>query len=176
MNAQLDISRLSIQLDVTIRKLHREDLRKLEWYGEFKHYRHLFLRSYQDQVKGNRLMLVADVNDFPVGRLFIQFYNPRSQVSDGQTRAYLYSFHVMEMFRGKSIGTRLIHSAESILLKKQFRYATIAVAKDNEGALRLYQGQNYHIYSENEGRWQYPDHRGHIRYVHEPCWLLEKTL
>lgn len=176
MSAQADIFQLSIQLEVTIRKLQRHDLPKLEWHGQFKHYRHLFARSYQGQVDGNRLMLVADVNDYPVGRLFIQFYSPRSKVSDGRTKAYLYSFHVMEIFRGQSIGTRLIHAAETVLHKKKFHVAKIAVARDNEGALKLYQRQNYHIYGESEGRWQYHDHRGRVRYVHEPCWLLEKKL
>ncbi len=176
MSAQTDIFQLSLQLDVTIRKLEREDLPKLEWHGQFKHYRRLFARSYQGQVDGHRLMLVADVNDFPVGRLFIQLYSPRSKVSDGRTKAYLYSFHVMELFRGQGIGTRLIQAAETILKKKRFRYAKIAVARDNEGALRLYRRQNYRIYGESEGKWQYHDHRGRVRYVHEPCWLLEKNL
>lgn len=176
MVAQADVFQLAVQLKVTIRKLQRDDLPKLEWYGEFKHYRYLFLRSYQGQVDGNRLMLVADVNDYPVGRLFIQFNSPSSKFSDGHTKAYLYSFHMMEMFRGQGIGTRLIHAAETILRKRKFQYAIIAVAKDNEGALRLYQGQDYVIYGEDKGKWQYYDHRRRVRQVHEPCWLLEKKL
>lgn len=176
MSAQADIFQLSIQLKVTIRKLRRNDLRKLEWHGEFRHYRRLFLRSYKGQVDGSRLMLIADVNDYPVGRLFVQFYSPRSKVSDGRTKAYLYSFHVMEMFRGQSIGTRLIHAAEAVLRKKKFRLASIAVARENIGALSLYQRQDYVIYGEDKGKWHYQDHRGRVRYVHEPCWLLEKKL
>jgi len=176
MSAQAEINRLAIQLDVTIRKLRRDDLPKLEWYGEFKHYRRLFRRSYQGQVDGSRLMLVADVNDFPVGRLFIQFYSPKSRVSDGRTKGYLYSFHVMEMFRGQQIGTRLIHNAEAILRNRKFHKATIAVAKENIGALKLYQREDYVIYGEDKGQWQYYDHRGRVRSVNEPCWLLEKQL
>lgn len=176
MSAQAEITQLAIYLNVTIRKLRCDDLPKLEWYGQFKHYRRLFKRSYQGQLDGTRLMLVADVNDFPVGRLFIQFYSPKSRVSDGHSKAYLYSFQVIEMLRGQQVGTRLIHCAESVLRKKKFLKATIAVAKDNMGALKLYQREDYIIYGEDEGRWQYYDHRGRVCSVHDPCWLLEKQL
>lgn len=176
MTAQSDFAELSITLNVTIRQLIKDDLRKLEWHGEFKHYRRLFWRSYQGQLKNTRLMLVADVNNMPVGRLFIQFSSPRSKVSDGNSKAYLYSFNVMNVFRGHGLGTRLIQHAESILIQKDFRIATIAVSKENNGALRLYQRQNYTIYGEDEGRWQYYDHRGRLKRVYDPCWLLEKQL
>ncbi|MGB7339786.1 MAG: GNAT family N-acetyltransferase [Phototrophicaceae bacterium] len=176
MSAQTDIIDFTIHMDVSIRQLEQSDLPKLEWYGQFQHYRRLFLRSYQGQLAGNRILLVADVNDFPVGRLFIQLDSARSRLSDGHTKAYLYSFHVMEMFRGQHIGTQLIVTAENILRSRHFEIATIAVAKDNTGGLRLYQRQAYVIYGEEAGNWQYTDHRGHVQFVHEPCWLLQKTL
>ncbi|MEM9953838.1 MAG: GNAT family N-acetyltransferase [Chloroflexota bacterium] len=176
MSAQIDFGQTTVELTVQIRQLQQSDLAKLEWYGQFSHYRRLFMRSYQGQVAGNRLMLVADVKDFPVGRLFIQFHSKGSRLSDGQTKAYLYSFHVMEMFRGQHIGTKLIHTAEDILNQRDFQYVTIAVSKENEGALRLYQRQGYTIYSDDAGQWQYRDHRGRVRYVNDPCWLLQKTL
>lgn len=176
MDAQIDTPQFEIHLDVTIRQLKQDDLPKLEWYGQFQHYRRLFMRSYKGQLAGNRIMLVADINGFPVGRLFIQLNSPRSKLSDGFTKAYLYSFQVMEMFRGQHIGTQLIKTAEAILQSKQYKIATIAVTKDNAGGLRLYQRHGYVIYDEEAGHWQYTDHRGVLQSVHEPCWLLHKML
>lgn len=176
MTAQDEVFELAVTLQVTIRKLKQSDLHLLEWYGQFKHYRRLFLKSYHGQLAGSRLMLVADVNDFPIGRLFIQFRKQNSRISDGKRRAYLYSFCVLDWFQGRGIGTQLIQAAETILSKRHYEVATIAVAKENEGALRLYQRQGYHIFGEEEGRWRYYDHRNRLCHVHEPCWLLEKLL
>lgn len=176
MTAQDEAFEIALNLEVKIRRLEQADLRKLEWYGQFKHYRRLFLRSYHGQLEGSRLMLVADMNDFPIARLFIQFYSKNTRISDGKNRAYLYSFYVMDMFQQQGIGTRLIQAAETLLSQRAYRTATIAVAKENAGALRLYQRQGYRIFSEEEGRWRYHDHRGKLRHVHEPCWLLEKDL
>lgn len=176
MTEQSDTLNLAITIDVNIRQLRKEDLRKLEWYGEFLHYRRLFMRSYQGQLRGTRHLLVADVRGFPVGRLFIQFESPRKHIADGHSRGYLYSFHIMEMFRGQGIGTHLIHAAESMLLAKGFHTATIAVSRTNHGARRLYQRYGYVIIDQEEGKWQYYDHLGKLHRVHDPCWLLEKKL
>ncbi len=105
MTSQADFTRFGIHLEVTIRQLREDDLPKLEWYGQFKHFRNLFRRSYEGQVKGYRFMLVATVNDFPIGRLFIQYGQSRSRLSDGRNRGYLYSFQVMEIFRGNRDST-----------------------------------------------------------------------
>lgn len=167
---------MTVQLPITLRQMHRDDLPKLEWYGEFKHFRNLFRRSFREQALGNRYLLVADCRGFPVGRLFVQLHSRHGGIADGHTRGYLYSFHVMEMFRGCGIGTRMIQAAEHILITRQFKKVSIAVAKENEGALRLYQRQGYRIYADDAGHWRYVDHRGVIQDVHEPCWLLEKML
>lgn len=165
-----------ITMPIRIRKLQRDDLPKLEWHGEFTHYRKVFLRTYKEQRKGNRIMLVADCQDFPVGRLFIQFRSISGNLADGETKGYIYSFHVMAMFRGQGIGTRMLQVAEVILKRRSFQLVTIAVAKDNFGALRLYQRYGYTIYGQHEGRWQYRDHNNDLRAVHEPAWLMKKEL
>lgn len=176
MTAQDNRFEYSVTLQITIRELEYADLAKLEWFGQFKHYRRLFLKSYRGHQEGSRLMLVADLNGFPIGRLFIQLRGQNARFNDRKRRAYLYSFHVMDMFQRQGIGTHLINAAETILIDHRYEVATIAVAKENEGALRLYQRQGYQIYGEEEGRWRYYDHRNILRQVHEPCWVLEKAL
>jgi len=167
---------LTIALEVTIRIATKDDLPKLEWYGQFRHFRRLFRRSYRHQQLGNRLMLIADSNDFPIGRLFVQFQSSNTVIANGFSRAYLYSFHVMEMFRGRGIGTQLIETAERILRERKFTSVTIAVAKQNERALQLYRKRGYKTFADDAGEWRYYDHHGRIRYVQEPCWLMQKEL
>lgn len=166
----------TLTLPITIRPLVREDLSKLEWFGAYLHFRNLFYRSYEEREQGRREMLVAVCNGFPIGRLFILFTSRNHIIADGRRRAYLYSFAVMEMFRGGGIGSRLIEAAEAILVARNFSFATIAVAKTNTGALRLYQRYGYIIFDEENSDWDYVDHQGITRHVKEPCWLLEKRL
>jgi ribosomal protein S18 acetylase RimI-like enzyme len=176
MTAHENGLQFSVHLNITVRQARYEDIARLEWYGQFKHFRRLFQRSYREQVEGRRLLLVADSNSFPIGRLFIQFNSKNKRTSDGVTRAYLYSFHIIEVMRSCGIGTRMMDVAESILMERGFKIATIAVAKNNQGALRLYERRGYTVFGEDEGKWRYYDHLGQLQHVHEPAYLLEKNL
>jgi ribosomal protein S18 acetylase RimI-like enzyme len=165
-----------VQIPIVLRIATSSDLPKLEWYGQYTHYRRVFRRAFREQQAGNRFILVAASRDFPVGLIIIQLRSTEPTVADGSTRAYLYSLRVMEMFRGQGIGTRLIREAESLIMDRGFQWTTIAVAKHNQRARRLYEGLDYQIIKEDPGQWSYLDHRGQPRYVSEPCWLLEKDL
>jgi ribosomal protein S18 acetylase RimI-like enzyme len=172
----LDRSSMTIHLPVTIRLAEKNDVLKLEWYGQYTHFRHLIRRAYREQQRGRRWMLLADCNGFPIGQVFVQLASTNERVADGKTRAYLYSFRVMAMFQGHGIGTRLMQEAEAMLVEYGFSMATLSVAKTNHDAMRLYQRNGYRVFSEDPGRWNYVDHRGITQYVEEPCWVLEKFL
>jgi ribosomal protein S18 acetylase RimI-like enzyme len=172
----IDGSSMTIQMPVTIRLAEKSDISKLEWYGQFIHFRYVLRRAYREQERGRRFMLVADCNGFPIGQVFIQLSSTNTRVADGKNRAYLYSFRVMEMFQGHGIGTKLLKEAEKMLVERGFRSATLSVTKTNTDAMRLYQRHGYRIFSEDPGRWDYIDHRGITQYVEEPCWVLEKFL
>ena len=167
---------LSIQLPILIRQVKKHDLPNLEWNGQFTHYRNLFRRNFREQEEGKRILLIADSNGIPIARLFILFKSQDTDIADGKVRGYLYSFYVMEAFRKHGIGTRLIQAAENILRERNFKIATIAVSKTNIDALRLYQHLGYEEFGESSGKWQYRDHRGRLKKVNDPCWLLEKNL
>jgi ribosomal protein S18 acetylase RimI-like enzyme len=167
---------LILEIPVTFRIATREDLPKLEWFGQYTHFRNLIRRSFREQVNGRRLLLVADFNGFPIGQVFIQFQSMNTNIADGSTRGYFYSFRVMDLFQNQGIGTRLLQEAETILIERGYRYVTLSVAKDNPDALRLYERNGYYIIGQDEGRWSYVDHRGVTRDVVEPCWMLEKSL
>ncbi len=172
----LDRTTLTISIPVQIRLAEMDDLPKLEWYGQYSHYRNIFRKAYREQLLGKRLMLLADSNNFPIGHVFIQFIDPDQDNVQDYKRAYLYSFRVMEMFRGYGIGTQLMLEAENLMIDRDFRIALIAVSKENRNALRLYEQLGYTIFAEDTGNWSYIDHEGRTRSVHEPCWLLQKEI
>jgi ribosomal protein S18 acetylase RimI-like enzyme len=175
-NSEQATLQFNVNLTIGIRQATKDDIKLLEWNGQYKHYRNLFRRSFKEQVQGRRYLLVADHNGYPVGRLFVQFKGRNRAMSDGAIRGYLYSFRVLDGLQGCGVGTRLIHAAEDVLLAQQFQVATIAVVKDNAGALRLYRRHGYEVFDEDDGKWHYHDHRGRIQHVYEPAWLLAKVL
>lgn len=172
----LDHSTMTLHLPITFRVAEKADLHKLEWHGQYAHFRALIRRAYREQLRGRRVMLLADLNGFPIGQIFIQLDSNNPRVADGWRRAYLYSFRVMEMFQGHGVGTRLLAEAEAVLIARGFGTVTLSVAKTNEGALRLYRRAGYRIFDQDPGHWHYVDHRGVRHDVHEPSWMLEKTL
>jgi ribosomal protein S18 acetylase RimI-like enzyme len=165
-----------VQMKVVFRPAEREDLPKLEWYGEYTHYRRVFQRAFEDQLAGRRLMLLADVNGWPVGQLFIQLEMFDEPFPSDRKRAYMYSLRVMDAFQRQGIGTALLQEAESILIERGYDSVSIAAAKENEAARRLYEHQGFRVVTEDAGRWHYVDHEGRTRQVVEPCWILEKQL
>jgi ribosomal protein S18 acetylase RimI-like enzyme len=167
---------LTLKATLKIRKATIEDVKHLEWNGQFTHFRKLFRRAYLEQRNGKRLMLVMDFNGYPIARLFIQFISTDGVIADGKSRGYIYSFTVMEHFRSLGIGTQMLAFAENILQKQGYRWATISVAKENTRALKLYKRQKYRIYGEDSGQWQYRDHEGKTHYVNEPSWFMKKSL
>mgnify|MGYP000456889477 CR=1 FL=1 len=171
-----ELSNFTVRVDVQLRLAIRADLPKLEWFGQYTHYRTLFKRAYREQQEGRRLMLVADCNDFPIGHVFIQLQSDENAIADGYSRAYLYSLRVMELFRGRGIGTRLLREAEAHVRSRGFHWTTIAVAKENGGALRLYERLGYQIFRDDPGIWSYRDESNETHWVNEPCWILEKPL
>jgi ribosomal protein S18 acetylase RimI-like enzyme len=165
-----------VTLPISFRLAQQDDLPKLEWYGQFTHHRNLFRRAFTDQQRGKRLMILADCNGFPIGHIFILFLNTPAHNKEREKRAYLYSLRVMEMFQGQGIGTRLIHQAEEHITQRACHHVSIAVAKTNERARRLYERLGYGVYGDDPGVWNYQDHLGRMRQIKEPCWLLQKEI
>ena len=90
-------SSLSTPLDLQLRfRLAVEaDLPKLEWMGQYIQFRRVFRYTFEEQQRGNRLMLVADVNNYPVGQIFMILRNVDEW---NEERGYFYSLRVMDPF------------------------------------------------------------------------------
>jgi GNAT superfamily N-acetyltransferase len=170
---------LKLTLGIHFRLATKEDLPLLEWYGQYTHFRRVFAKTFREQQLGSRVMLVADLNGFPVGQIFILLHVNQARGNmypRAACRGYLYSLRVMDHLQGMGIGTRLIQEAEKILKHRGLQWAIISVAKNNSRARQLYERLGYRVYTESPGDWQYVNHLGKIIKMHEPSWMLEKRL
>jgi GNAT superfamily N-acetyltransferase len=167
---------MALQIELALRPATRAVLPGLEWFGLYTHFRRLFERTYEEQTEGRRLMLVADLNGFPVGQIFVHFTDAGQEPHLRKLRGYLYALRVLEPLQGRGIGTRLIQEAERELLARGYRWSVIAVAKDNPGARRLYERLSYVVFADDPGIWHYTDHEGRACRVEEPAWMLQKAL
>ena len=166
----------TLDIPVTLRLAREEDLSLLEWRGQYTQFRTIFRRTYREQLMGRRLMILAAVQDVPIGQVFVQLRSREQRIAVHGKRAYLYALRVMDMFQSMGIGGRLLDEAETMVMTMDYEWTTIAVAKDNLRALQLYERKGYQIFDESDGNWSYTDHKGRVQSVQEPCWLLEKRL
>ena len=162
--------------EVRIRHATNADLLALEWDGEYTHYRRMYQHAMQDSKRGNRVLLVAEVEGEVTGQIFIYFRPSWSRHFPKEQAGYLHSFRVKPQFRNQGIGTSLVRHAESILIEGAYDRSVISVAKTNQGAIRLYQHLGYSIFTEDPGQWSYVDQHGRIQQVVEPVHLMQKRL
>jgi ribosomal protein S18 acetylase RimI-like enzyme len=161
---------------IIIRPIREAELLALEWEGTYTHYRRVFRQTYEDVVRGQRVMLVAVAGGRLVGQLFIQLSSTETRYADGYSRAYLYALRVRPEWQGQGLGTRLIAAAEEALRARGFTVAVIAAGKDNPGAQRLYQRLGYKTFADDPGVWYFQDVNGVQQSIEEPCWVMEKRL
>jgi ribosomal protein S18 acetylase RimI-like enzyme len=161
---------------IRVRNASTADLKELEWDGEYTHYRRLFKRAMQEALRGRRILLLAEIDEQLVGQIFVQLATRATFSTKGISSGYLYAFRVKQPFRNQGVGSRLLQEAEANLSGRGFRRAVISVDKHNIAARRLYERAGYTIFTEDPGEWSYLDHKGKLREVHEPAYVLEKWL
>src|SRR5215831_14614349 len=124
---------------VVIRPIREAELPALEWDGAYTRYRRVFEQTYEDAVRGQRVMLVAVAGRHMIGQVFIQLSSTERRYADGYSRGYLYSLRVKPEWQEHGIGTRLLRAAEATLSTRGFTTAVIAAGKENPRARQLYE-------------------------------------
>ena len=160
-----------LSIDVTIRLCEQKDLLDLEWFGLFSDLRNLYDSAYERHVKGENIMLVAEVNHFPVGQVWIDLTKLKND-----SIGVLWALRVLPPLQNLGIGTSLIRSAESLLSGHGYNIAELGVAKDNNGAKRLYERLGYRVVGDNIEKWDYITLKGETVHVVEHEWILRKPL
>ena len=161
---------------VIIRPIREAELFALEWEGAYTRFRKVFQQTYDDAVRGQRIMLVALVGGQIIGQVFIQLSSTERRYADGYSRGYLYSLRVRPEFQARGVGTRLVKAAEASLRARGFTTAVIAAGKENPRARQLYERLGYRAFADDPGVWYFQDVNGAQQSVNEPCWVMQKTL
>ncbi|GAC1357254.1 MAG: hypothetical protein NVS4B8_27650 [Herpetosiphon sp.] len=157
-----------LELPLVIRSVQHEDLARLEWFGMYARFRDLYQRTWNDHLQGTRLMIVADVNGFPVGQVWVD-------VTPFEF-AYLYAFRVFDPFQGVGIGSQLMDMAEQIAVMHGYREIRLAVERNNPRAQQLYERHNYQIFNQRVDVWSYTDEFGRVQWVEEDVYGMHKRL
>ncbi len=161
---------------VVIRPIREAELPALEWDGSYTRFRKVFQQTYEDALRGQRIMLVALMGGQIVGQVFVQLSSSERRYADGYSRGYLYSLRVRPEYQARGIGTRLVKAAEASLRARGFSTAVIAAGKENPRARQLYERLGYHTFADDPGVWYFQDVNGLQQAVNEPCWVMERTL
>jgi ribosomal protein S18 acetylase RimI-like enzyme len=162
---------------VEIRKATLEDLPSMEWNGEYTHFRRLYQEIYENSLRGEAILWVADLPGASViGQVFVQMNSSRKELADGIERAYLYGFRIKSTYRGKGIGSYMLSVVEDDLIRRGFRIAVLNVSRNNAEARQLYEHRGYRVVAPEPGLWSYLDQNGLRRWVDEPAWRMEKNL
>lgn len=171
------LAREELLAKVVIRPATESDLPAMEWDGEYRHFRRLYLEIFQSTRSGRALMWLADLEGAGlVGQVFVQLQSGRPELADGNFRAYIYGFRVKKEFRRKGLGSHMLRMVEEDLRHRGIHWVTLNVSKDNPEARRLYERHHYRIVAEEPGRWSYYDDAGKRQEVLEPAWRMEKKL
>lgn len=162
---------------VIIRHLIFSDLPQLEWNGEYKHLRQVYLNAYKNRNQGKNVLWVADLPQIGViGQVFIQLNSARKDLADGFFSAYLYAFRIKPEFRNAGLGSRIYKVVEKDLIKRNFREITLNVAKTNNRAIHLYERLGFEIVGPEPGDWSYRDHNNNLQNESEPAWKMVKSI
>lgn len=163
-------------LPYLIRPARREDLLRLEWFGEHRSLRLVEAAAWPHVDAGTVLFFVAEANDFPVAQLKVALVHDEDIKADGVRSGYLYSLRVFAPFRRLGIGSALIEHGEELLRERGYRFATIAGERENIDALRLYERRGYRRVRERHRAWAYSDPDGTLHHVDVDEVLLRKQL
>jgi ribosomal protein S18 acetylase RimI-like enzyme len=163
-------------LGVRIRIATESDLPALEWDGEYAHFRRVYRQAMREALRNRRLIYLAEATNGVVGQIFVHLHSTWKNSFGGSKAGYLHSFRVKPGYRNQGIGSRLLMTAEGALLERRYSRAVISVAKGNTRAQRLYLQHGYHVYTDDPGEWAYVDHRGRLKRISEPAFVMVKTL
>lgn len=159
-----------------IREATEFDLSALEWDGEYIHFRRVYQEAMKEVKKGRRVIFIAEADTEHIGQIFVNLFSTWRNAVLGLRTGYLHSFRVKPAYRNRGVGRMLIQTAENFLISRDFQRVVISVARNNYGALRLYQQLGYEIFCDDPGRWSFLNHLNQIQHVAEPALILQKSL
>lgn len=161
----------TVTVPVTVRVCREDDLPGLEWYGLFTEHRQIIRETFESQERGDAVMLVADLNGFPAGQVWINLALKREE----RTGA-LWAVRVLPCLQNRGIGARLMAAAEQLLAERGYTGVELGVEKENPGARRFYERLGYRVSGVARGEYQYTTPGGARAAMSIDEWILRKEL
>ncbi len=163
------LDQFAIQPDIIIRYARQDDLRKLEWFGLLTPARDHIERAYARAQQGEVIFLIADLNGFPIGQVWVV-------IQAAENTGLIQALRVLQPLQNMGIGTRLIHASEQAMIERGLQMAEINVTRNNPGAKRLYERVGYHLIGDKIVYWSYTPPGGDPQQVEDHVWVLRKDL
>ena len=155
-----------------VRLLREADSRALEWQGGAD-LRAFYDGQWQSHQASDICVLVADLNDFPIGQVAIHW---RGKATHPHLPD-LQSLRVFPAFQGMGIGSRLIEASEQMVAARGFSQVSLAVGIENPRARVLYERLGFYVIGQPyDDEWSYTDAQGRQCHVVERIVDLVKTL
>lgn len=151
------ITEKELHLNAKVRLCFKEDIPKLEWFGMYWEHRNIFQQQYQRHLNKENIMLVADVNNFPAGQVWVDL-----KTLLHESTAVIWALRVHPILQNLGLGTLLIKSSEDLIRKKKISYALIDVEKENTKAKLLYERLGYIGCGEHEEEWSFISPSGYL--------------
>jgi GNAT superfamily N-acetyltransferase len=164
-------TRFSLELQLKIRHCARQDLPQLEWFGLYTEHRQLIEDAFRRQQAGEVIMLLADLDGFPVGQAWLDL-TTRSADSVG----VIWALRVFPLLRNHGIGSRLMIAAEQLLFEKGYRWSELTVDQHEPRARRLYERLGYRSSGSTEGLLSYTTPEKKSVALNLQLWILRKPL
>ncbi|HUC99274.1 MAG TPA: GNAT family N-acetyltransferase [Candidatus Polarisedimenticolaceae bacterium] len=161
----------SLELELTIRPCARHELSRLEWYGLYTEHRQLIEDAFRRQQAGEVIMLVADLDGFPVGQTWLDL-SARAADSVG----VIWALRVLPVLRNHGIGTQLMIAAERLLSQRGYRCAELTVDQQEPRACRFYERLGYRSAGSADGLLSYTTPEEKSVGLNLQLWILRKRL
>jgi ribosomal protein S18 acetylase RimI-like enzyme len=157
--------------EVRMRTCRAEDLPDLEWFGMYRHHREIFGEAFARHLRGENIMLVGELHQYPIGQAWIDLTKRRSEGV-----GYIWAVRVFPFLRGLGLGSRLMQFAEQVLRERSIFTAEVGVEKDNPDARRLYERLGYRQSGELSEEYEYTTPDGVRGWHHVDQWILRRRL
>lgn len=164
-----------LNLKIEFRRCRRDDLEALEWWGQFSEHREIIRAAFERQRLGELVMLLADLEGFPIGQVWIDF-RPTPRTEEGKISASLWAVRVLPPLRNQGIGEKLMLAAEEIVRGRRYDELALTVERSNPGAKRFYERLGYRTSGNADGEYSYRSPTGQVRRIPLNQWVMRKPL
>lgn len=165
----------ALDLRIELRRCRYDDLQALEWWGLHAEHREIIRAAFERQRLGELVMLVADLDGFPIGQVWVDF-RPTPRTQAGVASASLWAVRVLPPLRNRGIGERLMAAAERLARERRYDEVALTVERGNHAAKRFYERLGYRTSGSADGEYSYRTPGGHVRNISLNQWVMRKPL